>query len=284
MKTESIISRLKIIIAVFALASVFYSCKKDTVVQKDSDTSDAIDQSIASSASNDLINISDEASQSFSLTSFKTTNSNLISSSCASVSFDTISSAKTLTVNFGSVFCLCNDGKTRKGALVISYTGRYKDSLTEITINPQNYFVDYHQVTGTKTIKNKGHNAQHHLIYKVDADLQIIKANNGGIISWQSSREREFIAGESTLNWADDIYSITGTASGIASNGTSYTSVITSGLIKNMSIGCSKNFTQGKLEHTPSGKATRYIDFGNGACDNQITVAINGNIYTVDLR
>jgi hypothetical protein len=50
-----------------------------------------------------------------------------------------------------------------------------------------------------------------------------------------------------------------------------------------MSIGCRRHFTQGLLQHTPGGKATRYIDFGNGACDSDATVTINGTNYNITL-
>ena len=83
--------------------------------------------------------------------------------------------------------------------------------------------------------------------------------------------------------WSDDVYSITGSASGTTSNGNTFSSVITSPVIRKMLIGCRRHFVQGKLEHTPGGKATRYIDFGNGACDDQATVIINGNTYTINL-
>jgi hypothetical protein len=79
------------------------------------------------------------------------------------------------------------------------------------------------------------------------------------------------------------MYSITGSAFGTTAGGTSFTSTITSPLIRNMAIGCRRHFTQGTIEHTPSGKATRYIDYGTGACDDQATVTINGNTYTITL-
>ena len=50
-----------------------------------------------------------------------------------------------------------------------------------------------------------------------------------------------------------------------------------------MAPGCRRHFTQGVLEHTPAGKATRYIDYGNGVCDNKATVTINGNTYAITL-
>lgn len=266
-------------------ASVFSSCRKRDKDEKDNDTAAAADQSLASTTVNDMTNIADEAGKGNSTTtsSFRTDESTAILSSCSVITFDTLAAAKTITVNFGTNNCLCNDNRYRRGGLIISFTGRYRDSLTVITVTPQNYFVNDNQVTGSKTITNKGHNSAHHLVYDINANIQIIKANGGGTISWQSTRQREWTAGESTLIWTDDMYSITGNASGTTSNGNSFNSVITSPLIRNMAFGCRRHFTQGKLEHTPGGKATRYIDYGNGACDDQATVTINGNVYPITL-
>ncbi len=265
--------------------SIFSSCKKKDTDEQDKDTSSAYDQSLASTTVNDMTSISDEAGKTYSVSSFKTENTEgLLSVSCATITLDTLAAAKTITVNFGTTNCICLDGRSRRGSLIISFTGRYRDSLTLITVSPQNYFVNDNQVTGYKTIKNKGHNAANHLVYEVNANIQIIKANGAGTISWQSTRQREWINGESSPSWLDDIYSITGNASGTSANGNSFTSIITSPLIRNMALGCRRHFTQGVLEHSPSGKATRYINYGNGACDDQAVVTINGTSYTITLQ
>lgn len=282
MKTKTI--TLGLTVAAIVSASFFSACKKKEKEEKDSDTAGAADQSLASSTVNDMTSISDEAARTFSVSSFKTADANgLLAASCASITVDTLTAAKTITVNFGATNCLCNDGRNRRGILIISFTGKYRDSLTVISVSPQNYFVNDNQVTGSKTITNKGHNSAKHLVYEINANLQIIKANGGGTISWQSNRQREWLTGENTPAWNDDMYAITGSASGTASNGNSFNSTITSPLIRNMSFGCRRHFTQGTLEHTPGGKATRYIDFGNGSCDDQATVTINGTTYTITL-
>lgn len=282
MKTKQITLALSIV-AIIGI-SIFSSCKKKSTEEKDTDTSSASDQSLASTTVNDMTSISDEAGKTYNITSFRTHDVNgLLSTSCASLTIDTLSAVRTITVNFGTSNCLCNDSRYRRGKLILSFSGRYRDSLTVITVTPQNYFVDNNQVTGTKTITNKGHNASHHLVYEINANIQIIKANNGGTVSWQSVRQREWITGESTLSWLDDIYSITGNATGTSANGNTFTSIISSPLIRNMAIGCRRHFTQGVLEHTPGGKATRYIDYGNGACDDQATVTINGTSYQITL-
>ncbi len=272
---------------IFTGASVLSSCSKkddDKEDKKDTETSSANDQSLASITVNDMTNIADEACKTYSVSSFKTTEtSGIVATSCATLTIDTVSSPKKITVNFGATNCTCNDGRNRRGALEFSFTGKYRDSLTVITVTPVNYYVNDNQVLGTKTITNKGHNAANHLVYEINANVQIIKANAGGTITWQSVRQREWTAGESTTNWSDDSYSITGNASGIASNGNTFSSVITLPLVRNMSFACRRHFISGILEHTPGGKATRVINFGSGACDDQATVTINGVVYNITL-
>lgn len=286
MKTKHL--TLGLTIVAIALTSTFSSCRKDKMndpEEKDKDTSSASDQSLASTTVNDMTSIADEAGRTYSVSSFKTADTEgILSTSCATVTVDSSAApARTITVNFGTSNCLCNDGRYRRGTLVFSFTGKYRDSLTVITVTPQSYFVNDNQVTGTKSITNKGHNASNHLVYEINANIQIIKANGAGTVSWQSTRQREWVAGESTMIWSDDVYSVTGNASGTTANGNTFTSVITTPLVRNMAIGCRKHFVSGVLEHTPAGKATRYIDYGNGACDDQATITINGVTYTITL-
>jgi len=258
-------------------------CKKK-IEEKDTETDSAADNSLASTISNDMISISDEAGKTKNVSSFKIAEAYEILSACATIKFDTLVSSNidTITVKFGTTNCTCNDGRTRRGNLMITYSGKYRDSLTTITIQPQNYFVNDNQVNGSKTIKNKGHNSSGHLVYDISAGLQITKPG-GGVIIWNCTRQREWITGESTLVWYDDIYSITGTASGSSANGSSFNSTITKALIRNMQLSCRRHFIEGTIVHTPSGKPDRIIDFGAGACDDQATVTINGTVYNITL-
>lgn len=271
------------LVLAIASASLFSSCRKKDKEEKDSDVGSALDQALASTTVNDMTSIADEAGKTYSVSSFRTADAEGVLSTCATITLDTLAAAKTITVNFGPSNCVCNDGRARRGVLILSFTGHYRDSLTVITVTPQNYFVNDNQVSGSKTITNKGHNAAHHLVYEINANISIQKANNGGIITWQSNRQREWVAGENTYAWSDDIYSITGSASGTSSNGNSFNSNITSPLVRKMAFGCRRNFVSGVLEHTPGGKATRYIDFGSGNCDNDALVTINGTTYTITL-
>lgn len=272
------------LILLSSLTLLLNSCVKKTQ-EVDDDTESAAENFLASGIANDMNNIADEAGRTKSVSSFKSAEESSVLSSCATLKFDTLVSSNpdSITVNFGPSNCTCNDGRTRRGSLLFVYTGKYRDSLTTITMTPMNYFVNDHGVSGSKVVQNLGHNAAGHLIYSITENLVITKANGGGTITHDAKRQREWFSGENTLIWSDDIYYITGTASGLNSNGKEYRSNITKPLLRNMALGCRRHFTSGVFEHTPLGKATRVVDFGDGTCDNLATVTINGKVYNIEL-
>ncbi len=275
---------LKPLMAVAVIGLLFTACKKknDAI---DTDTSAAADNALAEGTYNDVHNIADQASTG-SLASYDATyssNEKGLLSACATVTPvipDTTAGAHTITVNFGTTNCLCSDGRYRRGIINISYSGRYRDSASTHTITFTNYFVNDNQVMGTKTVTNMGRNAAGHSVFNINVNGTIIKANGGGTITWTSQRQREWIQGEGTLSWLDDVYLVTGSASGTNAHGTSFTAQITSALERKVIC---RQFVSGTFTLTPSGKATRTFDFGNGACDDIATVTINGNVYTITL-
>lgn len=284
MKTNVII---KGVFSAALLGVLLTSCKKNDT--EDTDTSASSDNATAEAYFNDMGNIANEGAMSGNVSSYKTSPSyDGLLSACATVTFDTInhSDDDSVTVDFGTTNCLCNDGRYRRGKVLITHTGnkKYRDSLAIITTVPVNYYVNDNQLLGTRTVTNMGHNTSGNLYYNISVSGQVKLANNGGTITWNSTRQREWIAGESTTIWSDDIYSITGSANGTSAKGVSYTATITSPLIRNMSLGCRKHFTQGTFDLTPQGKPTRTVDFGTGACDNKATVTINGKTYNITLK
>jgi hypothetical protein len=281
MKTKLI----PVIFLIVMISTVSTSCKKEKDAD-DKETLTARDNALAENAYNDVAMIADQAAQGSLSTYLAPANSQIRSmlSACASITHDTIANPRLLTINFGSVNCLCSDGRYRRGIIHVSYTGRYRDSASVHTITFTNYHVDDNMIDGTKTVVNNGLNSAGNPTFAITVNGQINKTN-GSSISWTSNRTREWVAGDSTLSWIDDVYLISGTANGSStpSGGTptSFTLNITSPLRKE--LGC-RHFTSGKFELTPSGRSTRYFDFGTGACDNEATVTINGHLFIVTLN
>ena len=280
--------RISIFIAATVISSavLFTSCKKDA--SKDSDTESAENNALAESSFNDVTTISDQAALSGSVNmrvagdALTSREDGSLGSACASVSIDTVSVPHVITIDFGAANCLCNDGRNRRGKILLSYTGRYRDAGTVVTISFSNYFVNDNQLTGTKKITNKGLNGSGNLVYKIEVNGQIIKANGAGTVTWTSAREREWTAGANTpLVLSDDAYSITGTASGTNASGKSYTITITKPLVRKMSC---RWFESGTVDVTPEGKATRTLDYGSTGCDANATVTILGYSFPITLK
>jgi hypothetical protein len=278
MKTRKVISYLMIATTVGIL---FTGCRKKE--ELDNDTSAAQDHALAEGTYNDVHNIADAAAiNTTSSTGLKSYASFWFSPCAVITRTDTAADGSgTMTIDFGTTNCTCNDGRTRRGKINVAFTGHYRSPGTVITKTFDNYFVNDNQVMGTHTVTNNGFNASGHLTFNVVVNGEIIKANGGGTVTWTSNRTREWIAGEETCDWSDDVYLITGSASGTNAKGRSFTATIETALRKELSC---RHFVSGVISITPDGKPTRTIDYGSGACDDIATVTINGNTYSITLR
>jgi hypothetical protein len=262
---------------------VYFSCSKDgksTGNKSDNEIQSSVDNSFAQNTNDDVTSISTQSEDNgVGGTLHDSTYSHQLSP-CATVTVDLSSTPKQLTIDFGSINCLCYDGKYRRGKILVSFTGLYRDSGSTHTITFVNYYVDDYKVEGTQAVVNNGHNAAGNLTFGINVNSAITDTA-GRTLTYTSTRTREWVAGESTTGldgWHDDVYSITGSASGTTFNGTSYTADITSPLI--VALSC-KWVEAGKIEFTPQGKLTRTIDFGNGDCDNKATVSIAGFSFNI---
>ncbi len=263
----------------FAGMIALNSCNKE---KTDTDFTTANNQALADETYNDVNNVSDEASQTGSV-SYKDNDANSLLSGCAIVTRDTVSAIRSTTIDFGTG-CTGIDGKTRKGKIMISYNGPYRQEGTTITVMFEDFFVNDNQVLGTKTIHNDGLNGAGNPSFTINVQGQIILANNLGTIVWTSARIREWIAGVSSPSRDDDQYSITGSANGTDAGGNEFTATIVDALIRNLAPTCRRHFVKGNVLIQRSGKPDKSIDFGNGDCDNQAVVTVNGTSHIITLH
>jgi hypothetical protein len=196
------------------------------------------------------------------------------------ISFDTVGTLKTITVDWGNTNCDCNDGKRRRGQLIITYTGSYFSPGTVITHTPVDYYVNDHKLEGSKIVTNMGLNSNGQPYYTVDIN-GVLTLSTSEVINYTSDRVRTFVSGFSTpLNFWDDEYDITGSATATVTNGDGFTANILSPL--RVAVGCAY-IKQGTIEITPTDKPARTIDYGDGSCDGTFTISVNGNTYTIVL-
>jgi hypothetical protein len=204
-------------------------------------------------------------------------------SACATITRDTVSNPRIITIDFGSTNCLCNDGRYRRGKIIVSYAdGRYFDIGSVKTITFDNYFRNDNQVEGTRTVTNNGRNSANQLNWTINAQNMKITRPDGSFHTWNSTRTRTMLNGESTpLNWRDDEYNISGSASGVNVRGVAYTATITTPLHRKLDC---RWIDSGVIKITPDDKPTRTLDYGNGACDRLLTVSVNNRSRTIEMN
>ena len=285
-------NREKIILLLLLPAFIYSSCSKEeeNTEREMPDTRIAGDFSTAEYESNQLLNIGFDAINYASQDpDGKRSSSSFYVNGCVSATvtpaWPDTTFPKTIELDFGNG-CTGADGRVRSGILTVVATGRYRTPSTNYTVTPTNFYVDGNQITGTKSVTNSGYNAANNLVYQIDVNTTIIRAN-GDSIDYLSTREREWINGEASTvfnsglgAYLDDQYSITGTASGHSSAGTMYNSVITNPLIVDLSC---PHVIEGTLEITPQNGAVRTIDWGNGTCDNLIEFSLGNYTVTVTI-
>lgn len=211
---------------------------------------------------------------------------------CSTVNFtyNADSTVADLTIDFGTA-CLGTDGRLRSGRILAHFEGRYRDAGSVVSVTFDNYYVNGNHVEGTKTITNNGRNAANNLTYTVQVTGARITDTDGRSFTWESTRTNEWIAGESTTfatdgvnGITDDIYLISGSATGVNRNGVAWGANITTPLRRDLSC---KWLTSGVIEVTRTGRAARSVDFGypnNGDCDNQALAKIGTNEFPITLR
>lgn len=283
MKEKSVI----IAIAILATGLSFSSCQKE---KKSYDSSYAEDNAYLENVYNNVSGIADEAYELSSGKSSRELASSFYLSDCAEVLIDLSSNPYLISVDFGEENCLCNDGRYRRGKILVTFTGMYREPGTIITHSLENYFVDDDEVIGSMVVTNTGLNEQNNMQYDVSINGEVHKANDGRTITYTSDRTREWIEGRESFEIMDDVYLISGTASGtsseIVSEGsttqlTNSWQMSTANPLR-VALNC-KWISAGTLLVNVSGWDEATIEYGDGNCDNDVFVIYNGKTYTVKL-
>jgi hypothetical protein len=271
---------------------VTFSCKKEKEEEElevNNETTTAQDNAISQNMFDDVKKVVEETANDEGNTS----KAGYFFGTCAAVTIvpawiDSTTWPKTMTIDFGPTNCTGNDGLNRRGKIIVTLTDRYRNAGSKLIVNPQNYFVNDHQIEGTKTLTNNGRNGSNNLTFTVQVTNGKITFPTGGYTTWNSTRTNEWIAGDTT-SWfthglsglCDDVYLITGSANGINRLGLAYTVNITSPLRKEI---CCRWIVSGMLDIIPSGLPTRSVNYdpGNtGNCDAIASVTIAGNTFTI---
>lgn len=203
-----------------------------------------------------------------------------ISEACGQVSISPLTNTwpKTLTIDFGAG--CTSDNITRKGKIIAVFSDRLQNPGAKVSVSFENFSINDHHIEGTKTITNNGKNAAGHLNYTVEVSKSKISSTNQAM-SFSSVNHIEWIEGAGTRAIADDIFSITGSASGTNSKGIEYALSIVKPLIKKAAC---RFIVAGSADITSGTRPKLTLDYGAGDCDNKATMTVSGISKEITLR
>lgn len=185
---------------------------------------------------------------------------------------------KTVTIDFGNG-CLGRDGKFRKGKIVTIYTNRMLVPGAKVSTTFAGYHVDSFHIEGTHITENTSVSNMQGLKVSV-IDGKITNINTSKWRKWNSVKNIVQIEGNGTANFPlDDVYKITGAATGSNSSGNSWSSTIVEPLIKKFTC---RWIVKGTVRLVRNGREA-LLDYGNGNCDNIAIIYINGVAHRITL-
>ncbi len=188
----------------------------------------------------------------------------------------------TIIIDFGEG-CVGINGRERKGKILISYTDRRFVSGAVHTMTFENFYVDGNLIEGTRTRTNISASTDDYLRFSIVLENGKVTWEDGTYATreanWETSRIR-------TPNPINDERIRTGSASGIDREGLIYTVNITKPIVWKRSCLATDRImipVEGiKVKAFEDGNSIT-IDYGDGTCDNLVTITKDGITETVEL-
>ncbi|MBX2842959.1 MAG: hypothetical protein KTR26_14405 [Flammeovirgaceae bacterium] len=179
---------------------------------------------------------------------------------------------KTITIEFGED-CTNPAGHSKSGKIIIILTGAKDEVGSQKIVEFEDFYVNDNKVEGKRTITYLGD-----YTYSIVMEGGKITTPEGEVITREANKERKMIEGMDTEIRSDNVFQITGTASGSA-EGTSYSKEITTPLISSLNCPWIKS---GVIE-TTIGETIATLDFGDGTCDNLAVRTVDGESEEIEM-
>lgn len=202
--------------------------------------------------------------------------------SCGVVTDDTVSVPHVRTIDYGTG-CTDEQGKVRKGQMIITYDT--DDFMTVPGANSyttfNNFSMDDKQISGSFNIHNNGINGNGNYTFTTIGKYDQILPNSEEE-SIQGQHDMEWIAGANTTDPSDNEFTYTGsiTATTTASSDQLAITILQPLLEKRSCVGY---YVSGEELLQISSQPDKYLNYGDGTCDNLGVETVDGVSQTITL-
>lgn len=190
---------------------------------------------------------------------------------------------KTIIIDYGDG-CEGKYGRIRSGKIIITYTDRRFVPGAVHTITFNNFYIDGNKIEGTRIRTNISESTDDNLKFRIELIDGKITFEDGTSATreaiWETTRIR-------TPNPINDERIRTGSANGFNIDGIGYTVTITKPIV--WKRGCLPTVrvmipVEGtKVKEFEDGRIIT-IDYGDGTCDNLVTITTDGVSETIELK
>lgn len=189
----------------------------------------------------------------------------------------------TIVIDFGtSGDCKDPRGNSRVGKIIVTYNGRRFIPGSTIATTFDGYAVNGVKVEGVHTLTNVSPTTNDYPKFNITIVGGKVTFLDGTTITREQNMTREW---QRAASPADDAWVVTGSASGKNRDDKTYAMEITKDLVYKRSCAISSKVfiaVEGTKVFTTDTKQIT-IDYGDGTCDNKVTVTINGKSKEVDI-
>lgn len=181
---------------------------------------------------------------------------------------------QTFTVDFGSKGCTDLLGFAIYGKIHVTLSDSIQSSNAVLTAIPEGLYSNRHMIEGTVTITNTGAGSSGNQKFHMTVSDGVITAQEAEAgedytVTWECDYHLELLERNNEAILLDDLYRITGAASGINREGRNFTAEITEPL--NKFVNCRWPGT-GKAKIAPDELKERHLNYGDcieaNCCDN----------------
>ncbi|HEY9083720.1 MAG TPA: hypothetical protein VIN73_10325 [Vicingaceae bacterium] len=255
------------------VVSMLFACRKSDRDQ-DKTTKTSQDYATAQSMAQDVFKMVHQAAMSSQGIVANPLTSATTLFGCDTIIVDTTANPMWLKIQFNTD--CANNGVTRNGEIKAEFTSKYDMLGSTVKISFNNYYYNGYYFEGVLNYSLTNNSNNQPVFVMIANDFKIDEGRKNRAIYFSTNQNFTIESGATTADFTDDIYKITGTATGRAFAGNSF-SASTDGLTQ---LGNCNWVSNGTVLVTPQGLAVRNLDFGSG-CDNIGTVLLYGATYEV---
>lgn len=263
----------------FFTALVFSSCNKEDSFLTNDEGQTVLDDALMDATDQDIMSIADQYDDMLDNMNLKSGDM-ILSDTCPVVNHYASGDTVILVIDFGSG-CTDTNGNARSGKIIIKRLGHYRDIGFLKIVELQNYHINGNRIEGVRIVQNMGLNENGHYFFSVTLRNGKITTAEGTVMTREYTRTREWVVGADTRNVWDDEYLVIGYATGTNFRGFTYSRVIVEPL--HIKMAC-RFIVSGVIQITIGDKEPVIIDYGNGECDNKMTITKGNESQVREMR